>query len=169
MCNCLNRIKNISFFFLSVPYEPPPNVIAASVSDTYINITWDHPSLSPEIWNIFQGYEVYIRRAGTTQINVTQVNEPVNSVTLTELEPLITYEVSVAAYTLTGVGKKSEAIAVNTTFGKVVFNRIQFICLVESGPGNPAMYYHPIKRERERERGEWRYSWSLCVEKIVLK
>ena len=31
-----------------------------------------------------------------------------------------------AAYTLTGVGKKSEAIAVNTTFGKVVFNRIQF-------------------------------------------
>jgi len=106
---------------LSVPYESPSNVSAASVSDTYIEITWDDPSLSPEVWNIFQGYEVYIRRAGTTKINVTQVNEPVNSATIPGLEPLVTYEVSVAAYTLTGVGRKSERIAVNTTFGKVVF------------------------------------------------
>ena len=73
-----------------------------------MNITWDHPSLSPEMWNIFQGYEVYISRAGITQINVTQVNEPVNYVLIPGLEPLVTYEVSVAAYTLTGVGKKSE-------------------------------------------------------------
>lgn len=90
-----------------------------------MNITWDHPSLSPEIWNIFQGYEVYIRRAGTTQIDVTQVNEPVKYVTIRGLEPLVAYEVSVAAYTLTGVGKKSETIAVKTTFGKAVFNWIQ--------------------------------------------
>lgn len=106
---------------LSVPNESPLNVSVASVSDTYIDIRWDDPSLSPEIWNIFQGYVVYLRRAGTTQINVTQVNEVVNSLTIPGLEPLITYEVSVAAYTLTGVGKKSESIAVNTTFGKVVF------------------------------------------------
>lgn len=86
-----------------------------------MNITWDHPSLSLEMWNIFQGYEVYISRAGITQINVTQVNEPVNYVLTPGLEPLVTYEVSVAAYTLTGVGKKSEVIAVNTTFGKVTF------------------------------------------------
>lgn len=64
---------------------------------------------------------VYLRRAGTTQINVTQVNEVVNSLTIPGLEPLVTYEVSLAAYTLTGVGKKSESIAVNTTFGKVFF------------------------------------------------
>ena len=124
MAYCLNT--NHFFFFLSVPYESPPNVGAASVSDTYMDISWDHPSLSPEIWNIFQGYEVYIRRAGTTQINVTQLNEPGNSVTIPGLEPLTTYEVSVAAYTLTGVGKKSESIAVNTTFGKIVSNWIQF-------------------------------------------
>jgi len=100
----------------NVPNESPPNVSVASVSDTYIDITWDDPSLSPEIWNIFQGYVVYLRRAGTTQINVTQVNEVVNSLTIPGLEPLVTYEVSVAAYTLTGVGKKSESIAANTTF-----------------------------------------------------
>ena len=112
------------FLCLSVPYQSPHNVAIASASDTYIDITWDDPSLSPEIWNIFQGYEIYIRRSGTTQINVTQVNEPVNFITLSGLEPLVTYEVSVAAYTLTGVGKKSDSIAVNTTFGKAVFKWI---------------------------------------------
>ena len=106
---------------LSVPYEYPPYVSVASASDTYIDITWNDPSLSPEIWNLFQGYEVYIRRSGTTQINVTQLNEAVNFITLNGLKPLVTYEVSVAAYTLTGVGKKSASITVNTTFGKVVF------------------------------------------------
>lgn len=112
------------FICLSVPYESPANVSVTSVGDTYIDITWDDPSLSPEIWDIFQGYEVYIRRSGTSQVNVTQINEPVNSVTLPGLEPLVAYEVSVAAYTLTGVGKESESIAVNTTFGKVVLKGI---------------------------------------------
>ena len=44
-----------------------------------------------------------------------------NFLTLSGLEPLVTYEMSIAAYTLTGVGKKSDIISVNTTFGKVVF------------------------------------------------
>ena len=129
------------FRCFSVPYQSPLNVSVASVSDTYIDITWDHPSLSPETWNIFQGYEVYLRRAGTTQINVSQVNEPVNFITLTGLEPLVTYEVSVAAYTLTGVGKKSDSIAVNTTFGKVVFKCV-FKCVGRSAMA-PSLVYSP--------------------------
>lgn len=109
-----------NFFYLSVPNEAPANVRKTSVSDTSIDIAWDDPSLPSEIWDIFQGYEVYIRQAGSAQVKVTIINEHVNSVTLPGLEPWVTYNISVAAYNLAGAGKESEIIVVTTTFGKSI-------------------------------------------------
>ena len=105
-------------FSLSVPNEAPLNLRTTRVSDTSIDIAWDEPSLPPEIGDIFQGYEVYIGQAGSAQDGVTIINEKVNFVTLPGLEPWVTYDISVAAYTLAGAGKESEILAVTTTFRK---------------------------------------------------
>ena len=105
-------------YFLTVPTEAPPSITATHIGDTSIAVAWNDPSLTSEVWDIFQGYVVYIGQAESDQYNVTIINEHRNFITLLGLEPLVTYNISVAAYTLAGVGKESDIIAVTTTFGK---------------------------------------------------
>ncbi|KAJ7378582.1 hypothetical protein OS493_022571, partial [Desmophyllum pertusum] len=70
---------------------------------------------SSGVLDVFQGFKVFIRLAGSAEVNITTINEIVNTATLHGLEPLATYSISVAAYTLAAVGKESESIVVNTT------------------------------------------------------
>ena len=91
---------------------------ATHIGDTSIAVAWNDPILTSETWDVFQGYVVYFGQAASDQFNVTIINEHRNFISLLGLEPLVTYNISVAAYTLAGVGKQSKIITVTTTFGK---------------------------------------------------
>ena len=90
------------------------------VEDTSIHIRWDNLSLPPSISAIFQGYKVFIRPAGSADVIVTTVNDLVNFVTIEGLKPLVTYSLTVAGYTQSGVGRESESLSVTTTLGRVI-------------------------------------------------
>ena len=90
------------------------------VEDTSIHIRWDNLSLPPSISAIFQGYKVFIRPEGSADVIVTTVNDLVNFVTIEGLEPLVTYNLTVAGYTQSGVGRESESLSVTTTLGRVI-------------------------------------------------
>ena len=88
------------------------------MTDTGIDVAWQDPSLSPTQWEVFQGYKVLIRPEGSAKVNIITINAAQNFAYITELKPLGTYDISVAAYTIAGVGKQSETITVTTTLGK---------------------------------------------------
>ena len=88
------------------------------MTDTGIDIAWQDPSLSPTQWEVFQGYKVLIRPVGSAEVNIITINALQNFASITELKSLGTYDISVAAYTIAGVGKESETITVTTTLGK---------------------------------------------------
>ena len=88
------------------------------MTDTGIDVTWQDPILSPTQWEVFQGFKVLIRPAGSAKVNIITINALQNFASITELKSLGTYEISVAAYTIAGVGKQSETITVTTTLGK---------------------------------------------------
>ena len=88
------------------------------MTDTGIDIAWQDPSLSPTQWEVFQGYKVLIRPAGSAEVNIITINAAQNFAYITELKSLATYDILVAAYTMAGVGKESETITVTTTLGK---------------------------------------------------
>jgi len=67
---------------------------------------------------IFQGYKVFVRRAGSSEVNIITINACVTFASLLGLKSLVTYNISVAVYTFAGVGKESEMISVTTTLGK---------------------------------------------------
>ena len=90
------------------------------MEDTSIHIRWDNLSLPPSISAIFQGYKVFIRPAGSADVIVTTVNDLANFVTIEGLEPLVTYNLTVAGYTQSGVGRESESLSVTTTLGRVI-------------------------------------------------
>jgi len=71
---------------------------------------------------IFQGYKVFFRRAGSSEVNTITINARVTFASLAGLKSLVTYNISVAVYTFAGVGKESEMITVTTTLGKAVCN-----------------------------------------------
>jgi len=88
------------------------------VTDTSIDVVWQDPSLSPTQWEVFQGYKVLIRPAGSVEVNIITINAVQNFAYITELKSLATYDISVAAYTIAGVGKEGETITVTTNLGK---------------------------------------------------
>ena len=88
------------------------------MTDTGIDIAWQDPSLSPTQWEVFQGFKVLIKPAGSAEVNIVTINAVQNFAYITELKSLGTYNISVAAYTIAGVGKESETITVTTTLGK---------------------------------------------------
>ena len=88
------------------------------MTDAGIDIAWQDPSLSLTQWEVFQGYKVLIRAAGSAEVNIITINVAQNFAYITELKSLATYNISVAAYTIAGVGKESETITVTTTLGK---------------------------------------------------
>ena len=103
----------------------PSNVSVIRVEDTSIDVKWDDLNLPPAVSAIFQGYKVFIRPAGSAEVNITTVNELVNFVTVQGLEPLVTYNISLTGYTLSGVGKESESISVTTTLGNTLFKGVK--------------------------------------------
>ena len=119
--NYNQRYHILTIHFLpSVPEVAPTNVSVFLVEDTSIHIRWDNLSLPPSISAIFQGYKVFIRPAGSADVIVTTVNDLVNFVTIEGLEPLVTYSLTVAGYTQSGVGRESESLSVTTTLGRVI-------------------------------------------------
>ncbi|XP_022793871.1 Down syndrome cell adhesion molecule homolog [Stylophora pistillata] len=100
----------------NVPEVAPTNISVLRVEDTSIHIRWNSLSLPPSISAIFQGYKVFIRSVGRADVIVTTVtvNDLVNFVTIKGLESLVTYNLTVAGYTLSGVGRESESFSVTT-------------------------------------------------------
>ena len=116
------------FCLFSVPSEPPPNLHVTLVSDTSINIAWQDPNFSPTSRELFQGYKVFVRPAGSVLVNIITINAHQNFANLTGLKSLLAYNISVAVYTFAGVGKESDPITVSTTLGKAVSDS----CLLNS-------------------------------------
>ena len=141
-------LYHIHFLFFSVPSVAPPNLHATSVFDSSIDIAWQDPSLSPILWEVFQGYKIFIRPLGSAEVNIVTINAQQNFATLPGLKSLVTYNISVAAYTFAGVGRQSESISVTTTLGKaacksnrlktdgILFTEHLFFLVCESMIGN---------------------------------
>lgn len=109
-------------FLLAVPSQAPPNFRASQVSDTSIDLAWQHPELSSTMWEIFQGYKIFVRPAGSSGVHSITINAQKTVARLQGLKSLVTYDISIAAYTFAGVGKESEIICITTTLGKTVNN-----------------------------------------------
>ncbi len=101
-----------------VPASPPTSVRAEALSPTEISVTWD-PVIdidqNGEIIRhdvLYEPSETFDGRLLSSQ--TIQVFAPVMSLTLTNLEEFLMYDISVRAATIRGEGPFSEAVN-NTT------------------------------------------------------
>ncbi len=116
-----------------VPASPPTSVRAEALSPTEISVTWD-PVIdidqNGEIIRhdvLYEPSETFDGRLLSSQtIQVFGVFAPVLSLTLTNLEEFLMYNISVRAATIRGAGPFSEAVN-NTTEPSCECNLIMYV------------------------------------------
>ena len=101
----------------SVPASPPDNVTVMVLSSTEILVSWDMvPAIDQN--GIITMYEVQYKPletfGGQIQTETVNVAAPMMSVTLTNLQEFVNYDISVRAYTSAGEGPYSDEMSAMT-------------------------------------------------------
>ena len=100
------------YFELPAPVNPP-NASAQSLSATSISVHWSFNSSVRNVLGILRGFKVhYVKQNGEDNASVTvAANE--SSLTLANMVPFTTYNITVGAFTLAGE-TISNAVVVDT-------------------------------------------------------
>ena len=109
--------RDFNHFYVSAPASPPDNVNAVANSSTSIGVTWDMvPAIDQN--GIITMYEVRYEPletfGGQIQTQNMAVLAPNMSVTLTDLQEFVNYNISVRAYTSVGEGPYSSEVTAMT-------------------------------------------------------
>ena len=99
-------------WFFPAPASPPDNVRAVADSSTSITVTWDMvPPIDQN--GVITVYEVRyepLETFGTLDTQTVTISAPMMSVTLTDLQEFVYYNISVRAYTTEGEGPYSMGV-----------------------------------------------------------
>ena len=101
------------FFIFTVPSGAPRRLSVADIGPRYIHLSWTEPKSSKQN-GIIRHYQIYVttlNSSTSTIIYVTPSSSPVYN--LTALHPYTSYEITVAAFTISA-GPKSIAVLAHT-------------------------------------------------------